>query len=186
MVALGDESLQNVSNLFYGDWSHVELIRDPVGVPVPHYMGLVQDAALEISREDSEVLGTTFPRFAEVIVAATAGMQFTGTVNELHLENVNFMMGNLPNVANRYLYPGASCPNETDFVRFIARRTRCDGFVMEALFWKAQSNGLIQIGVGDIVAGSPMEVNALNDTNSGFGGSAAAPLGYLLVPPRVP
>lgn len=182
MVAIGSQSLDKAANLFYGFWSHAEVVQDPLGVATSYYLGLVQEGVLEISREDAEVLGTTFPQRQEVIVPQRAGMKFSGTMAELHKRNLHLLLGNLPGTSSNYLYPGAACPDETRFVRFIARRIRCDNFVMEVLFWKAQSNGLISIGGGDPIAGSPMEISALDDVNGDFGGSTTAPLGYLYAP----
>lgn len=182
MVAIGTQSLDKAANLFYGDWSHVEVVQDPTGVATSYYLGLVTEGVLEISREDAEVLGTTFPRRVEVIVPQRVGMRFSGQMNELHKQNLHLLLGNLPGEASQYLYPGAQCPDESRFVRFVARRIRCDAFVMEVVFWKAQSNGLISIGSGDPVAATPMEISALDDVNGDFGGSTTAPLGYLYTP----
>ena len=137
MTAIGDQSLESVTNLFYGQWSHVELIVDPLGAATSYYMGMVEEGVLEISREDVEIMGTTFPQRLEVMVPTRAGMKFTGQVDELHKENLHFMLGDLPSVASNYLYPGVACPDESKFVRFVARRIRCDDFVMEMVMWKA-------------------------------------------------
>lgn len=182
MVAIGSQSLDKVTNLFFGYWSHVSVTEDPLGAATNYYMGKVEEGSLEISREDVELLGTTFPQRTEVVVPTRAGMKFTGQVSELHKRNLHFMLGDLPSTANNYLYPGASCPDETKFVRFIARRIRCDAFVMETVFWKAQHAGLLQLGAGDPEVKSPLEVNGLDDTNGDWGGSATAPLGYLYAP----
>ena len=183
MVAIGTQSMEHSANLFVGFWSHVEVVQDPLGVATSYYLGQINDGVLEISREDAEILGTTFPQRVEVILAQRAGMKFSGTMIELHKANLHLLLGNLPGTANNYLYPGVSCPDETKFVRFIARRIRCDTFVMEALFWKAQSNGLISMG-GDAatISGTPMEISALDDNAGTWGGSATAPLGYLYTP----
>lgn len=183
MVAIGSQSLDKAANIFYGDWSHASVVESPVPGPgTTYYLGLIQEAALEISREDAEVLGTTFPQRVEIIVPQRAGMKFSGTMLELHKRNLHLLLGNLPSNASNYLYPGASCPDDSKFVRFITRRIRCDDFVMEAVFWKAQSNGLIAVSGGDPTAGSPIEISALDDTNGDWGGSTTAPLGYLYAP----
>lgn len=182
MAAIGSQSLDKATNLFYGTWSHVSVVEDPLGAATNYYLGLVPEGVIEVSREDAVVLGTTFPQRTEVIVPQQAGMRFTGQLNELHKANLHLLLGNLPGTSSNYLYPGASCPDESRFVRFVARRIRCDNFVMEVVFWKAQSNGLIQIGTGDPVAASPIEISALDDVNGDFGGSTTAPLGYIYAP----
>lgn len=182
MVAIGQQSLDSSSNLFYGFWSHVEVVQDPLGVATSYYLGQVNDGVLEISREDTELLGTAFPQTVEVMVPTRAGMKFSGTMLEMHKRNLHFLIGNLPGTASNYIYPGVTCPDESKFVRFVARRIRCDEFVMEAVFWKAQSNGLVQIGSGDPAASTPMEVAALDDNNGDWGGSSTARLGYLYAP----
>jgi len=183
MVAIGQQSLDKSTNLFLGFWSHVSVTQTPVPGPgTNYYLGLVTEGALEISREDAELLGTTFPQRVELMIPTRSGMKFSGQLAELHKRNLHLLLGNLPNSASNYLYPGAACPDESKFVRFHARRERCDHFVMDAVFWKAQSAGLIQIGAGDPTASAPIEMNALDDTNAEWGGSASAPLGYLYAP----
>lgn len=182
MVAIGSQSVEKAANLFFGYWSHASVVQDPLGAATAYYLGVVQEGVLEISREDAEYLGTTFPRRVEVIVPQRAGMKFSGRLDELHKRNLHLLVGNLPGETSRYIYPAATCPTDDRFVQFRARRERCDGFVMEVKFWKAQSSGLVQIGGGDPVAGSPFEISALDDVNGDWGGSTTAPLGYLYAP----
>lgn len=181
-VVIGDQSLNSATNLFLGDWSHVDVTTDPLGAPTEYYLGLVTEGALEISREDSELMGTTFPKRVELVIPTRAGMKFTGQMAELHKANLHLLLGGLPGNASNYLYPGVACPDETKFVKFRAKRIRCDDFVMEVIFWKAQSAGLISIGAGDPTTFAPLEMQALDDSNGTWGGSAAAPLGYLYAP----
>lgn len=183
MVAIGKQSVDSTSNLFYGFWSHVSVVQDPLGgSPVEYYLGVAQEAVLEISREDAEYLGTQFPQRVEVVIPQRAGMKLTGRLDELHKRNLHLLAGNLPGTTNNYIYPGAACPDETKYVRLIARRLRCDGFVMEAMFWKTQSAGLITIGGDATAVGTPFDLQALDDTNGDWGGSTTAPLGYLYAP----
>lgn len=182
MVAIGQQNLDSSTNLFLGGWSHVAVIQDPLGSPTEFYLGQVNEGVMEISREDFTLVGVGFPRVTELVIPTSVGMKFSGQMLELHKRNLHLMLGNLPGTASNYLYPGTACPDETKFVRFNARRIRCDGFVMDVVFWKSQSNGLIQIGDSENFSASPMEINALDDVNGDFGGSTTAPLGYIYAP----
>lgn len=186
MVAIGQQSVASTSNLFFGFWSHLEAIQDPLGSPTSYYLGVGQDAVLEISREDAEYLGTTFPQRVEIVIPQRAGMKMTGRFDEITAPLLHLLVGNLPGTAGNYIYPGTSCPDETKYVRFVARRIRCDGFVMEALFWKAQSAGLVQLGAAPAGEGTPFDISALDDVNGGWGGNATAPLGYVYAPSPAP
>lgn len=185
MVAIGQQSTDKVANLFYGFWSHVEVVETPTTTPTSFYLGHIAEAVLEVTREDTEFLGTTFPQRVEVIIPQRAGMRFTGQMSELHRRNLNLLFGNLPSSANNYLYPGANCPDESKFVRLVARRKRCDGFVMETLIWKINPGGLVQIGGDTTAVGTPIDLAGLDDSNGDFGGSEEAPLGYVYAPDPV-
>lgn len=182
MVAIGQQSLASSSNLFLGFWSHLSVVQDPLGAATSYYLGVAQEAVLEVSREDAEYLGTTFPQRVELVIPQRAGMKFTGRLDELHKRNIHLLIGNLPGTVSNYIYPGTSCPDETKYVRLVGRRIRCDQFVMEVLFWKAQSSGLFQLGAAPAGEGSPFDIAALDDVNGDFGGSQAAPLGYIYAP----
>ena len=74
MVAIGKQSVGSVSNLFQGYWSHVEF--RPGGfseTATARYLGVVQEGVLEVSREDVEYMGTTFPRVVEVLTPSQMG-----------------------------------------------------------------------------------------------------------------
>lgn len=182
MVAIGSQSVDSTSNMFAGFWSHVHVTQDPMGTPVDYYLGVAQEGVLEISREDSEYLGTTFPQRVELILPQKAGMKFSCRLDEIHKQNLHLLNAELPGEASNYIYPGVACAFEDVFVRLYLRRKRCDGFVMEAVFWKTTGSGTIQLAGGAEVQGTPAEFAALDDSNGDFGGSESAPLGYLYAP----
>ena len=64
----------------------------------------------------------------------------------------------------------------------VVKRKRCDGTVMEAVLWKTVGSGALSIGGDAAVIGTPIEFNALDDSNGDFGGGATAPLGYIYAP----
>lgn len=185
MVAIGQQSLDSSSNLFVGFWSHGHIVEDPLGTaggPTEYYLGIIKEGVLEISREDSEYLGTTFPQRIELIVPQRSGMKFSGRLDELHKRNLHLLNGALPSETNNYIYPGTACAFESSFVRLVVRRRRCDGFVMEALIWKVLASGLIQIGGEADVIGTNFELVGIDDVNGDFGGDDISPLGYIYAP----
>lgn len=182
MVAIGKQSVGSTANLFQGYWSHVEFVHDPLGTPNAIYLGVVQEGNLEISREDTEYMGTNFPRRVELLTPSQVGMKFSGQIDELHKTNLHIAMGDLASDTNNYIYPGAACSFEDQFGNLICRRKRCDGFVMEALLWKTLGSGALAIGGDAAVVGSTVEFNALDDTNGDFGGADDKPLGYIYAP----
>ncbi len=183
MVAIQKQSVGSTANLFQGYWSHVEFIHAPAtGSEVRLYLGVVQEGNLEISREDTEYMGTNFPRRVELLTPASVGMKFSGQIDELHKTNLHIAMGDNATDANNYIYPGAACSFEDQYGNLVLRRIRCDGFVMEAVLWKTIGSGALAIGGDAAVVGSTVEFSALDDSNGDFGGSATAPLGFIYAP----
>ena len=214
MPITGKQSVGSVGNLFQGYWSRVTFT--PGGEPVGHgntakYLGVVQEGVLEISREDAEYMGTTFPRVMEVIAPSQVAMTFQGQLDELHHRNLQVAGGQAMaatglvvaddaatpdlNEAGDYIFPGASCRFDDAFGTLKCQRERCDGFVMEAVLWKALSTGSLTIGGDANVVGTPLEFTALDDSNGDYhnvnpiddqvnppGFGALAPLGYLYAP----
>ena len=170
MVAIGKQSVGSTANLFQGYWSHVEFVHDPLGTPNAIYLGVVQEGNLEISREDTEYMGTNFPRRVELLTPSQVGMKFSGQIDELHKTNLHIAMGDLASDTNNYIYPGAACSFEDQFGNLICRRKRCDGFVMEALLWKTLGSGALAIGGDAAVAAVRHSAAAAASTHS-----AAAP-----------
>ena len=187
---MGAQSVLSTSNLFQGFWSHVDVKKggfDPAGnsydagSPIM-YLGVVPEGALEISREDTEFMGTNFPQTVELLTPSQVGMKFSGEIAELHALNLHLAIGDDPYSADgQFIYPAASC-SSVDFVSVRALRKRCDGFIMDMVIWKARSTAPVTIGGGTEVLSTPIEFNALDDSNGDLGGSASVPLGYLYAP----
>ena len=188
MVAIGKQSVGSTANLFQGYWSHVEFIHNPMNAaaPIPPqqrlYLGVVQEGNLEVSREDTEYMGTNFPRRVEMLTPTQVGMKFSGQIDELHKTNLHIAVGDTAPDASNYIYTGAGCSFESQYGNLVIRRERCDGFVMECVLWKTIGSGAVAIGGDAAVVGSSVEFNALDDANGAFGGAAAAPLGDIYAP----
>ena len=210
MPISGKQSVGSVSNLFQGYWSQVQFRPGNTAAGNDYkYLGVVQEGALEISREDAEYMGTTFPRVMEVIAPSQAGMSFSGQMDELHHRNLQVSAGIAMNATSKaiaddndpatlddpgdYIFPGASCAFDNAFGTLKCARERCDGFKMEAVLWKALSTGSISIGGNDNVIGTPIEFTALDDSNGEYHSTlganngpehfgSLAPLGYLYAP----
>jgi hypothetical protein len=72
-MPIGLQSTHSSANLFQGFWSHVHFVKAPgTEDEALYYLGVMQDAVLEMSREDTEYLGTTFPRRVELLSPAWA------------------------------------------------------------------------------------------------------------------
>ena len=210
-MGIGKQSVGSTANLFQGYWSHVEFrpgtaasrIADHGGYVNPtnaRYLGVVQEGVLEISREDVEYLGTTFPRVVELLTPSQMGMKFSGQLDELHISNMRIAVGedvaeDRPGDAvtydySGYIYPGSSCGFTADeFGSLVCRRKKCSGdFIMEAVLWKTVGSGALSIGGDADVVGTPVEFNALDDSNGEYMDPAWAtnadqyPLGYLYAP----
>ena len=126
MPITGKQSVGSVSNLFQGYWSQVQFRPGNTAAGNSYkYLGVVQEGVLEISREDAEYMGTTFPRVMEVIAPSQAGMSFSGQMDELHHRNLQVSAGIEMNATTKaiaddndaatlddpgdYIFPGASC-----------------------------------------------------------------------------
>ncbi len=199
-TGMGQQSVLSTSNLFQGFWSAVDVKKggfDPAGTaydataPIM-YLGVVPEGALEISREDTEFLGTNFPQTVELLTPSQVGMKFSGEIAEMHKLNLHLSIGDdpyednggSPANASNFIYPAASCESSS-FVSVRALRKRCDGFIMDMVIWKARNAAPLTIAGGTEVLSTPIEFNALDDNNAEYGGSSEAPLGYLYAPDPV-
>lgn len=193
LTSIGKQSVGSTNNLFQGYWSHVEFRKGGYlqtadsydAAARDMYLGVVQEGVLEVSREDNEYLGTTFPRVIELLSPAQVGMKFSGEIGELHKANLHLMVGGdimSDDDDSKFIYPGASCSFASVFGSLRALRKRCDGFIMEACLFKTIGSGGFQIGGAAEVISSAAEFSALDDSNGDFGGSAAAPLGWIYAP----
>ncbi|MEC7116517.1 MAG: hypothetical protein VXW76_08155 [Actinomycetota bacterium] len=184
---LGTQSVRSTADLFQGFWSRVDVCKG--GFPgesnnagTPFYLGLVQEGALEISREDTELLGTQFPQVVELLTPSQVGMKFSGNFAEFNKHNLRLAIGGDVTENDNFIYPGASCEFGDVFVSLRALRKRCDGFIMDCMIWKTIASGALTIAGGAEVINSAIEFNALDDSNGDLGGSTSAPLGYLYAP----
>tara|TARA_Y100000114_G_C11760950_1_gene329700 strand:- start:2044 stop:2748 length:705 start_codon:yes stop_codon:yes gene_type:complete len=203
MPISGKQSVGSTANLFQGYWSQVTFQNGGLVAAntVERYLGVVQEGSLEISREDAEYMGTTFPRVMELISPAQVGMSFSGQMDELHHRNLQIAAGLEPKnerttVASDadqdgdldardhtmaqedgdYIFPGASCATGNAFGTLRCARERCDGFVMEAVMWKALSTGALTLGGDANVIGTPLEFTAFDDSNGDFHDTSNADL----------
>ena len=146
-----------------------------------YQIGCVQDGVLELSREFYTHEDNAFPRNVDLIVPIRAGMKFSGKVEEVHKQNVSWLLGQSLAPSSNYLYVGAL--TTASYFTFRGRRNRvADGFAIEFCMWKCLTTSLFQLGSGDDVQGTPLEVVAHRDEDGDYGGSATSPLGWLYVP----
>jgi hypothetical protein len=173
-------SYESTDNVYIGDWPVVHVIVDPLGVATRLSLGAVYEGVARTSREDLRVLDTTFPAKLAAIFPTDVGMQFVGQGAELRPRLAHFLVGDaLLNDPSLYVYPGASCGSEDVDVSFEAQRINCDNRLIVVHFYRARASGVLEIGSGQDVVTTPLEVNALDDSNGNFGGAQDRPLGYI-------
>ncbi len=190
LTSIGKQSVGSTTNLFQGYWSHVEFRKGGYDQAASEYdatakdmyLGVAQEGALEISREDAEYMGTLFPRVVELLSPTSVGMTFSANLAELHKNNLSLMVGGDVESASNFVYPGASCSFSEVFGSLRAIRERCDGFLMETVLFKTIGSGPVNIAGSDNVVESASQFQALDDSNGDFGGSSSAPLGWLYAP----
>ena len=178
MPISGPQSVIEEDSLYAGFWSAVYVVVDPLTAATRFNLGVVSDGVLRVEREETEFLGTTFPRIVEVVLPTRVDMSFAGVGNELRARLIHFLVGDERiDSVNPYVYPGASCA--TFDVQFNGERINCNNQMIAFRFHRARASGAVEIGGADEVIGTPMEINALNDTNGDFGGSVDSPLGFI-------
>lgn len=172
--------LDSSDNLYLGEWPVVHAIVDPLGANTRLSLGAVKEGVLRTSREEVRYMNTTFPQTLAAIFPTDVGMQFVGRGDELRPRLAHFLIGDaLLNDSSLYIYPGATCGTEDTDVGFEVQRENCAGRIIIGRFYRARASGVMEIGAANDVIGTPLEVNALDDTNGNFGGSADRPLGYI-------
>ena len=166
------------SSLLVGDWS--EVYAEP-SAGARLRIGNVPEGVLEIGREFYEHQSTKFPRTTDFIVATRVWMKFTGTVEEIHRKNVSFLLGQTLNPTTSYTYVGDI--DTLTFFTFFGKRTRVSDEV-DIIFrmHKCLQRSAFSLGGGDETQGSPLEVEALDDTDADYGGSSTDPLGWIWTP----
>jgi len=116
-------------------------------------------------------------------VPIRTGMKFTGRIEEIHVENLRLVLGMDPTNVNNYVYVGA-LTTPTYFTFRAQRQRNSDAQEITFKMFKAQSSGLMQIAGGDEAISTPIEIIALDDAAGNYGGSDAAPLGYIYLPAK--
>jgi hypothetical protein len=176
------EGTVDKSSIMVGDWSEVA-VEYPIGSNNWLLVGNAPEAAFEVTKEIYDHISTAFPRTVDLRIPVRTDMKFTAQLEEIYAQNIRLILGQDPSNANPYVYIGALA--NSLFVTFRARRVRVsDGQIITVLFWKANTSGLLQLGGGDEAISSPVEFMALDDREGSYGGSTAAPLGYVHVPPK--
>ena len=167
----------DITSYLVGDWS--EIIARQGGTD--YQIGNCPEGVLEVSREYYTHEDTSFPRKADLVVPIRTGMKFSGKVEEIHRENISWLLGQSLVPTLNYIYVGALTTSQ--FFTLRGRRMRIsDGIAVEFAIWKALVSSIFTLGSGDEAQGSPVEVIGLDDTDGDYGGSATAPIGYIWSP----
>ena len=171
------EGTVDESAILVGSWSEVLVSVSAVD----YQIGNVPEGQLEIGREFYEHVGTSFPRRTDLVVPTRVWMKFTGTVEEIHKQNVNWLVGGLISSSNNYIYVGQL--TTVNYFTFLGKRTRVsDGVTIEFKMFKCMVRSLFSLASGDEAQGSPLEVEGLSDESGDYGGSTGAPIGWIWVP----
>lgn len=171
-----------------GDWETLEAIEDPLNTNsmlTRHYLGPVREGSLEVTREDTQIFGTTFPRTVEYTLATSVQMSFTGQLATLNRMNANVILGFSPSSPGDYINPGLGCLAQDDFVSIFGRRTRCSelgGGIINFTLWKTIGSGTVSIGSAADEVTVPFEFIAQDDRAGLFGGSPSSPYGQIYIP----
>jgi hypothetical protein len=168
-----------------GNWETLIAIEDPLGSPLEHYLGPVREGTLDVTREDTQIFGTTFPRTVEFTLATSLTMQFTGQLATLNRMIANTILGNSPSAAGEYINPGLNCLASDAYVSLFGRRTRCSelgGGVINFKLWKTIGSGTVSLGSSDDEVTFPCEFTANDDRAGDYGGSPISPYGQIYIP----
>lgn len=160
-----------------GHWSEIVAVVSATD----YFLGNCPEGTLEIGREFYVHEDVSFPRVVDLVTPIRVGMKFSGKLEEVHKQNVSFLLGQTLIPSANYIYVGALGVNYYFTLR--GRRMRIsDNIAVEFCMWKCLVTSLFSIGGGDEVQGSPFEVTAHDDTDADYGGSSTGPLGYIWVP----
>jgi len=178
MPLSGQSSVASHADLFVGEWPRIYGIT-PADVEV--YLGMVKDGVLRTARETLELFGTDLVPLLELSAPTNVSMQFAGTAHELTYGLMHFLIGDAAiDDDSQYVYPGAACAFGDVDLTLRGERVNCDGNMIAFQLHRARGSGAVEIGSAPNDAiGTPIEVNALNDSNGDFGGSSDDPLGWI-------
>lgn len=167
--------------IMLGDWEEIVVIRGGVS----HFIGSVKEGMLEIPKEFYDHISTCWPRKKDLRLPVSIGMKFSGKLEEINSDNLKILLGQDPTTCEHYIYIGAL--SAIDYVSVRGRRRRqSDLFPMEFYIYKTNATSLVQLGSAAEAISTPVEFEALDDSDGDYGGSCAAPLGYLYVPCKTP
>jgi hypothetical protein len=179
----GSVSFKSKEDIFYGEWPRIYAITDPQddGLKAERYLGAIKSATLRTTREELKVMGTTFPAKLEMSAPVNVEMQFAGTAYELTYGLLHFLTGDARiDSEDHYINPGAACAFGDIDVTLRGERKNCDDHMIVFQIHRARASGAMELGSApNDAVGTPVEVNALNDENGEFGGSASSPLGWI-------
>lgn len=171
-----------------GDWETLVAIEDPLNTAMmrtEHYMGAVREGTLDVTREDTQIFGTTFPRTVEYTLATSVQMSFSGQLAQLNRTTANIVLGLSPSAVGEYINPGQGCLAQDDYIQLFGRRTRCEelggGFINFTL-WKTIGSGTVSIGSSEDEVTVPFEFIANDDRAGIYGGSPSSPYGNIYIP----
>lgn len=168
------------TSLLVGSWSELVAVKSTNN----YRIGNVKDGVLEIGREFYEHIDSSFPRKVDLVVATRVWMKFTGAVEEIHKQNVSWLIGNALNPVSNYVYIGPL--STVYYFSLYGKRVRVsDGVVIEFRMHKCMTRNLFNLGSGDEAQATPLEVTGLDDTDGSYGGSAVSPIGWIWVPNKI-
>lgn len=171
------EGTVDESSILVGSWSEILASISATD----YHVGNCPDGALEMGKEFYEHVDTSFPRKTDIVVPTRVWMKFTGKIEEINKQNVSWLLGQTLNPSSSYIYVGPL--DQAYYFTCRGRRMRVsDKVAIEFCIWKCLVKSLFALGGGDDAQGSPLEVEGLDDTDGDYGGSAAAPIGYIWVP----
>lgn len=178
-ISASQRGTQDSSQYFIGDWDYVKFYAGDINALVAdqHLLGSVADGSLELSREDYQHEGATFPRVVDFTAVTKVGMTFTGNLQELSMVNLRIALAQDTNTVGRYIYPGTSCSDSNNYGALKINRRQCQGAQqeIEVVFWKALASGNLTFGGGDEVLGVPVTFVAQDDRTN----HADSPIGYI-------
>lgn len=167
--------------IFIGDWEEIVAIRGST----EYYLGNCPEGMLEIGREYYKHQSTCWPKKIDLVIPQTTTMKFSGKLEEIHSDNLKLLLGVDPSTCEHYIYIGYL--TSLDYISLRGRRRRqSDGFVIEFYIYKTTASSLIQLGSSNEAISTPIEFEALDDSDGDYGGSCTAPLGYIYVPCKTP
>ena len=183
-----------------GDWVELIAVLHTPGQPDTELrLGTVKDGTLKTRTRYATHLDSNNERQIDFSCILAQGMEFTGRAEEIHRENLLFLL-------DRRIDEAAWTPPEgggagaiplhfetLPMQFFTLRGHRAVGFaaqdgdynqdnpVMEFCLWKCRNADLVSLGSEDAVIGTPVRFVALSDSGGKFGGDPSAPYGWVNV-----